>query len=133
KLLVREPAQRCPLAPARSGSLLGHVGGLVPGQDRGGAVQVVDLEQAALELRKSVLGRPPVVASRWAGLPRARRYGPAGAGFASSCSLGFGLAGFGLAGFGLAGFWLASLGHTSPGGLTFVVRGEMPHHGTRRK
>ena len=55
-LLVREPAKRGALPPARGGAALGHVGGLVPAEHRAGRAEVADLEQPALELVELAVG-----------------------------------------------------------------------------
>ena len=56
--LVRQAADERSLPAARLGSVLGHVGRLIPGQDRADGVQIGDLAQAPLEIGEQRLLRP---------------------------------------------------------------------------
>ena len=54
---MRQPAERRGLTAARGSATGGHVSGLVPRQHRAGGIEIVDLQQQALELRELRFGR----------------------------------------------------------------------------
>src|SRR5262249_59876870 len=54
------------VATARVGAALRHVGRLVPGEHRGGPLEIADLHEAAFEFRELVLGRAATALARGA-------------------------------------------------------------------
>ncbi len=91
---MRQPAKRRGLTAARGSATGGHVSGLVPRQHRAGGIEIVNLQQQALELRELHFGRSSGVVR-----PRLSRLGPA---LADLARLDPGFPGFG----GFAHAWL---------------------------
>ena len=88
--LMREPAQHRRLAAARRRTTGRHVRSLVPGQHRARSIEIVNLQEPALELREFHFGRP-------AGVARSKplRFGCVDGGVRCFCRLARRLPGFG--------------------------------------